>query len=258
MTNLKRASTNLLSNLLLVFFFSALGSSAVAQTYVSIEGNATWQSRNEARIPGDTGTTFAITDFGQGPVPAARVYVGHLWNQKHELRALYAPLDEEFSGQLSEPVDFQGQSFAAATPTTARYKFNSYRLTYARHFEPRGAWRWALGFTGKIRDASIGLAQAGVSAESANVGFVPLLNVQAVYDFASDWSFRFDMDGLAARQGRAIDAALFIERSLGGASGKQPWAVFAGYRTIEGGADNRRVYNFAWLQKAVLGVRGGF
>jgi hypothetical protein len=255
MTNSKRISTTLLFSSLCSLLVSTPG---MAQTYVSVEGDATWQSRNEARIPGSTGTTFAITDFGKGPFPGFRIYVGHMWNRKHELRALYAPLDVEFSGQFSQPVDYQGETFAANTPTTARYKFNSYRLTYAYHFESQGAWRWALGFTGKVRDASIGLTQAGVSAERANVGFVPLLNAQAVYDFASDWSFRFDMDGLAARQGRAIDAALFIEHRLGSASETQPWAVFAGYRTIEGGADNKDVYNFAWLHKAVLGVRGGF
>lgn len=32
--------------------------------FVSVEGDLTWQSRNDARIPGDDGTKFSLADFG--------------------------------------------------------------------------------------------------------------------------------------------------------------------------------------------------
>jgi hypothetical protein len=238
---------------------TAVSPLAFARINVTLEGDATWQSRNDVRIPGDTGTDFSLSDFNKGPFPSYRLYLSKIWGNKHELRALYAPLEAEVSGEFAQPVVFQGASFAAGVSTTGRYKFNSYRLTYAYHFPASSSpWRWALGFTGKIRDASIGLTQGAISAENSNVGFVPLLNLQAVYNWAPEWSLRFDMDGLAAKQGRAIDAALFLERSFGGPTSGGGTSVFIGYRTIEGGADNKRVYNFAWIQKAVLGLNVEF
>ena len=65
---------------------------------------------------------------------------------------------------------------------------------------------------------------------------------------------RLDLDGLFAPQGRAIDLALFVERKLEA----QGYSFLGGYRTVEGGADNDQVYNFAWLHYLTLGLRKEF
>jgi len=228
--------------------------SARAQSFFSLEGNLTWQSMNDQRVPGNSGSKFSLADFEKGPFPTYRLYVGRIWNDKHELRALYAPLELETEGRFANSVNFMGTTFAAGAETKAYYKFNSYRLTYAYHFPQSGAWAFALGFTGKIRDAEVRLTQGALRESKSNVGFVPLLNVQAKRELGQAWTFRFDLDGLAAPQGRAIDLSLFLERKITDSA----FSLFAGYRTIEGGADNDKVYNFAWLHKAVLGLRGEF
>lgn len=236
----------------LTFVLISLGSIANAQTFVSLEGDLTWQSRNDQRVPGEGGGDFSISDFKTGPFPGFRLYAGHIFNGRHEIRALYAPLAIEVEGQLDQATRFVNTTFSVG-PTTAYYKFNSYRLTYAYHFDKIGAWRLALGFTGKIRDAEVRLTQANLRDSKKNVGFVPLLNFQAVRELSENWRFRFDMDGLAAPQGRAFDVALTMERSVA-----EKWSVFGGYRTIEGGADNKEVYNFAWIHKLLVGARGDF
>ncbi len=238
---------------MIFLFLFVFGFAAHAQTWISVEGDLTWQSRNDQRVPGEGGGDFSISDFKSGPFPAYRLYAGHIWNDRHELRALYAPLAIDVDGQLDQATLFQDSTFAAGTETTAYYKFNSYRLTYAYHFEQWGEWKLALGFTAKIRDAEVRLTQGNLFESKKNVGFVPLLNFQAVRSLGESWRFRFDMDGLAAPQGRAFDIALFLERSLA-----PSWSAFVGYRTIEGGADNDKVYNFAWIHKAVLGARAEF
>jgi hypothetical protein len=252
-------------------FFSLLGSDAFSESsesndnatsshrsLVSLEGNLTWQTRNDVRIPGNSGTLLSLDQFDSGPFPTFRIYVGHLWNNKHELRLLYAPLGVTVEGLLAQPASFQGATFASATATTAFYQFNSYRATYAYHFDPLGAWRFALGFTAKIRDAEIRLTQGALSATKKNVGFVPLLNLQAATDLGAGWTFRFDLDGLAAPQGRAFDAALFLENRIRERDSGCSLSLFAGYRTIEGGAGNDEVFTFAWIHNAVLGVRTEF
>lgn len=225
-----------------------------AETYVSVEGAATWQARNDQRIPGTSGTDFSFVDFNRGPLPTYRVYVGHVWNERHEIRALYAPLDFTLNGRFDKSVRFMNTTLAPGVDTEGRYKFNSYRLTYAYHFSDLGGWKLALGFTGKIRDAEVRLSQGATRETKANVGFVPLLNFQAARELGAGWTFRFDLDGLAAPQGRAFDGALFVERDL-------QWlgsSVLGGLRSVEGGADNDEVYNFAWIHFATLGLRAAF
>ena len=59
----------------------------------------------------------------------------------------------------------------------------------------------------------------------------------------------FDADALAAPQGRAEDVLLAATWAL-----REGLFVYAGYRTLEGGADNDEVYTFAWFHYAVAGV----
>ena len=66
--------------------------------------------------------------------------------------------------------------------------------------------------------------------------------------------FRFDLDGAAAKQGRAFDgsAELFYradDRSSG---------ISGGIRILEGGADNSKVNTFALLDYAFLAITVGF
>ncbi len=223
-----------------------------SKNYLVLEGGALWQSKNDQRIPGNSGSLFSLSDFSGGPFGSYRVYMGRIFSQHHEVRLLYAPLELELSGKFSSPVNFKGTAFAANTETTAYYKFNSYRISYIYHFDQSGAWDLALGFTGKVRDAEVRLSQGALRESQSNVGFVPLFHFQAHRGLSADWKFIFDMDGLAAPQGRAIDLALLFETLI--SESGQNHAYF-GYRSIEGGADNDKVYNFAWIHIATLGLK---
>ncbi len=243
-------------HVLFLLFLTSPGAHAGLSLW--LEGSSVWQSRNEVQIPGDSGSRFKITDFSKGPFAAYRAYLGYTWSDRHELRLLWAPLSAKFNGRFSEPVSFQGVAFAKDTSTEAFYKFNSYRLTYAYHFDPVGDWKFAVGLTAKVRDAEIRLTQGAVNAKKTNVGFVPLLNFQAHRAIGEKWGFRGDVDGLAAPQGRAVDATLMLERQLAVSDGGNIFKAGLGYRTVEGGADNKVVYNFAWLHYLSLSLRGEF
>lgn len=232
---------------------SAFAEPALAQTEIRLEGDLTWQTRNDQRVPGNGGTEFSLSDIKQGPFPNYRLYVGHRFQERHEIRLLYAPLEIQLDTEFNKPITFFGSTFAAGTPTSALYKFNSYRATYAYHFEPSGNWKYAVGFTAKIRDAEVRLSQGALTQSKTNVGFVPLLNFQAEYDFGDGFRARLDFDGLAAPQGRAFDVGLFLDRTINDA-----YSIFGGYRTVEGGADNSEVYNFAWIHKLVIGATAKF
>ncbi len=217
---------------------------------IEMEGGPVWQSRNDVRIPNDTGTKFSMRDIqGSGPFAVARVYFDYLFKPKHELRVLAAPLSVTATGQLAATTSFAGRTFAPGQPVEGVYQFNSFRLTYRYRIFAGDRWTWKIGATGKIRDAKVELRQGGVSAVDDNVGFVPLLHLDGEYRWNRKWRFNLNMDGLAAKPGRAFDIALKLKYDFA-----KNWTLAAGYRMLEGGANVKDVYTFAWLHYAIASL----
>lgn len=216
---------------------------------LDVEGHAAWQTRNQFRIPGSTGTLVALEDHASGPFPAVRTTLVWDVSERSSLRLLAAPLRLDVDFAPKAPIEFQGNTFAAGQPTRARYEFDSYRLTWLRRFDSPGPWSFRAGLTAKVREARIGLASGSRSAEKTNTGFVPLLYGGARYAPGGRFAVDLDVDGAWAPQGYAVDAALRAEWRLRGKA-----SVFAGYRFLDGGADNDEVYTFATFHYATAGV----
>ena len=220
---------------------------------IGLETGGVWFSRNDIRIPSDTGTEFDMAKLtGTGPGIFARLD-GH-WNinDKHSSRVVLAPLEVSGNGELLADTEFAGEVFPAG-PTEGTYKFNAYKFTYRYTFVDRPTLRWRVGFTGVVRDANVELRQGDLQANDDNVGFVPTLHLSSDYRFAERWLLRFDFDGLAGGPGRIFDVALKLDYAL-----NDNWRIGGGYRTLEGGADTDDVYSFGWLHYAVLDVRYQF
>ena len=216
----------------------------------NVEAGPVWQSRNDVQIPGDTGTRFSLADVaGEGPFPFLRLELFYNLNTRHSLRFLLAPFEYSESGVLGKDVFFVDQTFNAGQTTEASYRFNSYRATWRYLFFQNEKWDWRVGVTAKIRDAEISLKQTGTASSDSNVGIVPLLYLYGEYQMADRWRFIIDFDGLASPQGRALDLALLARYDI-----NQRWYAGGGYRTLEGGADNSTVYNFAWFNYALVSV----
>lgn len=149
----------------------------------------------------------------------------------------------------AQPIQFGGQTFAAGVPTTASYRFDSYRLTWRYLVHSSDCLDVRLGVTAKLRDAEVELRQGVTRARKSDTGFVPLLHAATEWRLSPDWRAVVDIDAAIAPQGRAIDATVQLRRSLG-----KHLDVGVGYRTIEGGADNDEVFTFAWVHQAVLSI----
>ena len=108
---------------------------------------------------------------------------------------------------------------------------------------------FAAGVTGKIRDAEISL-YGPQAASKTNTGFVPLINLHAEWrPGGGAFGVLLDADALVAPQGRAEDVTLALTWDA-----DEKITLRAGYRMLEGGADNDEVYNFAWIHYAVVGA----
>lgn len=220
---------------------------------LDLEAGSLWQTRNDVRIPGEGGTRFSMRDLiGDGTWPVQRLTADWDLDTHHALRAVVAPLEIEGTGTLPQAVDFAGGSFAAGVPTRGTYRFSSYRLGYRYTFHRDDAWRLRVGGTLFVRDAKVELVQGTTRASDSNVGVVPLLNLAAEYTPPGRWAVVAELDGLAAPQGRAVDFSLRGRYDL-----DHGCSIGLGYRTIEGGADNDEVFNFAWLHTVFVsfGVR---
>jgi len=217
---------------------------------VDFENGAVFSWYNDVRIPGDTGTTFSLTDdLTSDTTYFWRVRVDFRVAKKHVLSGLAAPLEIHSSGSFNRPVSFAGETFAPGVMVTGRYMFNSYRFTYRYEFLDKGGWRFGIGVTGKVRDAATTLTATGTYAEKLNVGFVPLVNFKLERDLGKKAVFRFEGDALAAPQGRAEDIFAGILVPL-----NKNITLKAGYRMLEGGADNDEVYTFAGFHYAAVGA----
>lgn len=218
---------------------------------LELEGGPVWQSYNDAESPNDgSATRFSLSGLvGSGPWPAGRAYLTWNVNERHGLRLLAAPFSLTESGTSDTPIVFEGGTYAAGAPIEATYKFNSYRLSYRYRFRATDRTTAWVGFTGKIRDATIRLSQGATETRKDNVGFVPLLHLAADRRLADRWRASVDVDGLAGGPGRAIDGAVKLGYDVTPRVGVQ-----LGYRTLEGGADVEEVYSFAWLHYAVASI----
>lgn len=236
------------SFILLTLFFAA--ASLNAQVSLDIESRLVSTGYNNQRIPGNQGTLISFKDdLKPNSDIYYRVKLNYTFSTAHTLSLLYAPLTVNSEGRINKDVNFAGKIFPANKDLSGSYKFNSYRLTYRYDFVQNPNLEFGLGFTAKIRDARVAISSLNISAEKTNVGFVPIINFRLLWRLHENFGFLFEGDALAAKQGRAVDVLLAASYNL-----SNKITLKAGYRVLEGGADNDEVYNFALLHYLSAGV----
>lgn len=217
---------------------------------IDIEGGWVFPGYNDVRIPGDTGTQLSLTeDLSADSFPAFRARYTFTLAGKHDIGLLAAFLTMRSEGTLDRPVDFNGASFPVGTPLESTFRFNSYRLTYRYLFYDSPTVQCRAGVAAKVRDAAIRLKGGGQQSEKTDLGFVPLLSFSIRWLAHPSLSVVVDGEALAAPQGRAEDVFIGVESQL-----NDNVALKAGYRILEGGADNDKVYTFSLFHYAVAGM----
>ncbi|MCU0452827.1 MAG: hypothetical protein MUE68_04155 [Bacteroidetes bacterium] len=142
-----------------------------------------------------------------------------------------------------------GERAVGEQSLNAEWDLNSYRRTNRYGVATSEEIESDHGLSAKIRDATISLSGGGVSSTKTNVGFVPLINVRFLWKASSSVGVLVEADALAAPQGRAEDVLAAVVLHL-----TDRTTIRAGYRILEGGADNETVYNFSLFHYALLGV----
>lgn len=225
-----------------------------AQPLIDLETGLVIPGYNDVRIPGNEGTLFSLKDdLKPGAKVFYRLRAGYTIKLRHSFTLLYAPLELHSAGNSDKDISFQGVLFPAGTELDGTYRFNSYRITYRYDIVKKNRLVFGLGFTAKIRDAEITLSSTGLSAGKTNVGFVPIVNFRLLWKMDEKSGLLLEGDALAAPQGRAEDILLAATYQL-----TDKFGVRAGYRILEGGADNDEVYNFALFHYLSFGFHYHF
>jgi hypothetical protein len=238
----------------ILFLTLSLSISVKAQAIIDLESGIVFTGYNDVRIPGDQGTLFSLKDdLVSKTVFFYRLRLSYTIKSRHTISLLYAPLETKSEGRAVKDILFEGVVFPANTELEATYKFNSYRITYRYDIVKNPVFEFGLGATGKIRDAKIALSSPGLASEKTNVGFVPLINFRLLWNIDDKLGLLLYGDALAAPQGRAEDVLIASTYKLSDNIG-----IMAGYRILEGGADNDEVYNFTLLNYASVGINYTF
>jgi hypothetical protein len=219
---------------------------------VTVETGRAGMIYNTVQIPNDaTGTRFSLTnDFTAHRTDYWRGEITDQINPKQSYALVAAPFVAKSTGVSTFPINFDGTTFPTGTAIDATYRFDTYRLRYRYTYNPGAKLERGLGWTILVRDAAIALEGGGLRAEDANIGVVPLLNFGLKWNVDDKTAVVFDGDALIGPGGgRAEDVILAVQH---GVSDKVD--VYAGYRIIEGGADNEQVYNFARIDFIGAGV----
>jgi hypothetical protein len=234
-----------------ILFLTFLPSISVkAQPLIDLESGLVFTGYNDVRIPGDEGTLFSLKDdLVSKTAFFYRIRLDYTIKSRHTLSLLYAPLKTKSEGNMAQDVLFEGVIFPANTELKGTYKFNSYRLTYRYDIVKKPRVEFGLGFTAKIRDAKIAISSPGSYSEKTNVGFVPIINFRLLWKIDDTFGLLLYGDALAAPQGRAEDVLIAATFRLSDRLG-----IRAGYRILEGGADNDEVYNFSLFNYASVGI----
>ena len=237
----------ILISIIIVILFSTYTFAGVT---INIESAYVTSSYNDVRIPNQTGTLFSLTDdLKSSSKGFYRVNIIYDWNKKNFIQLLYAPLTLNAEGYAPRDISYNETMFPQNSYLNAKYRFDSYRLTYRRTFYNNAKLTIGVGLTAKIRDAAIELKSGTTQSEKTNTGFVPLINFKIDYILSSKFSARLEGDALVGPQGRAEDIFVGFDYSI-----NRLLSIFAGYRMLEGGADVDEVYNFTFLHYASAGL----
>ena len=217
---------------------------------VNIESGFAFCGYNDIQIPGDTGTEYSFCDdLEYNPQAYGRLHLGYKFNDKHYVFATLAPFTVKAEGKLDKTLNFDGSYFPAGDHLTSYYNFNSWRLTWRYTMIDDSKWKLALGFTAKIRDAYISVENANGREEFSNVGFVPIIHFMTDYQLNDKLGINLTGDALAAPQGRAEDVRFSVYYRL-----QDKIKLDLGYRILEGGADNDKIYGFALFHYLSMGL----
>ena len=223
---------------------------------VDVGIGAIFSGYNDIRAPSDAGTEILSlsNELDTEPTYFIKARVSHLIRSKHYISVYAAPIRMTSSGEVDRSIAFGGQEFPANTPLEAKYKINSYRLTYRYYLIRLRRLQAGIGLTADIKNSSISLEGGGIKAEETDTNILPLVGFNAYLTLTRKLGIIFEADVLALiTEGRTEDILFALQYRLNNFVNLRMC-----YRMLEGGIDKTDIYNFALLNHFAVGTSISF
>ncbi len=142
-----------------------------------------------------------ITDGGQENLyPVSKFTFEWMVGKKHSLIFLYQPLTIDTESVLKRDITVDNVTFTSNTSMTFKYGFDFYRLSYLYTLIDNPRFKWEIGLSVQIRDASIIFRSLDGTQSVANqgLGIVPILKTRALLNLSDLYYLETEIDGFYA------------------------------------------------------------
>lgn len=174
--------------------------------------------RNYITAPSATGTTFNLHNFElqDDPITSA---VGSLeWyvSSRGTWRFSIWPFESRDNGQFTQPVNFAGSTFPAATSINSAWRHYDFRTTYVHNFLSDRDWHFGLGaaLTAQFTEIDLQTEDNSVNASVDDQVVLPLLHASLGYRISRNLKLITEVNGVSLSDDKLLDANLLIRYEL--------------------------------------------
>lgn len=210
---------------------------------------------NNVQSPNHEGTRFSLSrDLHESHTAtfAPRVEFEYIYRRNH-FTVMGALLRKQYAGTSATEIRFGDGYFDSGTELNAVYRFNTYRFTYRYGVVDNPKFKLELGATVLVRDAMISLTGNYHKSSFYNIGVVPLLSYNIAWQPTPTIALLSYGDAFGINKGRAEDIFAGIRYDFA-----DHFALWGGYRLLEGGSNGNKIYTFALFHYISLGLEVKF
>lgn len=210
---------------------------------------------NNVQLPNHEGTRFSLSrDLHESNAAtfAPRIEFEYVYRRNHFI-VMGSLLRKQYAGTSATEIRFGKGYFEPGTELNAVYRFNTYRFTYRYGVVDNPKFKLELGATVLVRDAMISLAGNCHKSSFYNVGVVPLLSYNITWQPTPAIALVSYGDAFGINKGRAEDIFAGIRYDFA-----DHFALWGGYRLLEGGSNGDNIYTFALFHYVSLGLEVKF
>jgi membrane-associated phospholipid phosphatase len=147
-------------------------------------------SRNRAAAPAASGT---VTDwrFDQNNNPSMTGIVGVGWllqpGSRHGVYGVFSPFEVREGIQLTNDIEFGGETFTAGSEVSSRFVANDYRVGYGYTVLDTDRWGLVASASVEVFDTLLELSDGSVTEKVSDTIVRPVLGVRATARLSGRW-----------------------------------------------------------------------
>jgi hypothetical protein len=209
-------------------------------------------ARNIAAAPGATGTVVDWR-FDQNNNPSMTGIVGVGWRlspgSRHGVYGVFSPFEVREGSQLTDDIDFGGETFPAGSDVASRFVANDYRIGYGYTVVDSDRWGLVASASVAVFDTLLELSDDAVGEKASETIVRPVIGLRATAQISERWVMIAGYSIWDDAEVRLSDATLQVGYQL-----DQSWLATLGYRKAIREIDTDKLISDLRFDQYSLGV----